>query len=94
MKIGHKVPPHGGNGKLTGGNPIMRIHHKDGVSTLNGESCVLSASTIHLRYESQQELRQKFIVIISVTADCSLLSPTGGVKRIPPDTPTHEQMAT
>ena len=33
MKIGHKVPPHGGNGKLTGGTPIMRIHHKDGVST-------------------------------------------------------------
>ena len=33
MKIGHKVPPHGGNGKLTGGNPIMRIHHKDGLKT-------------------------------------------------------------
>ena len=33
MKFGHKVPPHGGNGKLTGGTPIMRIHHKDGVST-------------------------------------------------------------
>ena len=32
MKIGHKVPLHG-NGKLTGGSPIMRIHHKDGVST-------------------------------------------------------------
>ena len=24
---------HGGNGKQTGGNPIMRIHHKDGVTT-------------------------------------------------------------
>ena len=33
MKSGHKVPPHGGNGKQTGGNPIMRIHHKDGVTT-------------------------------------------------------------
>ena len=33
MKIGHKVPPHGGNGKLTGGTPLRRIHHKDGVST-------------------------------------------------------------
>ena len=31
MKIGHKVPLHVGNGKQTGGNPIMRIHHKDGV---------------------------------------------------------------
>ena len=33
MKIGHKVPPHGGNGKLSGGIPIMRLHHKDGVWT-------------------------------------------------------------
>ena len=32
FEIGRKVPPHGGNGKLTGVNPIMRIHHKDGVS--------------------------------------------------------------
>ena len=33
MKIGRKVPPHGGNGKQTGGIPIMRLHHKDGVNT-------------------------------------------------------------
>ena len=33
MKIGHKVPPHGGNGKQAGVNPIKRIHHKDGVAT-------------------------------------------------------------
>ena len=34
MKIGRTVPPHrGGNGKLTGGTPIMRIHQKDGVNT-------------------------------------------------------------
>ena len=33
MKSGHKVPPHGGNGKQTGGNPTMRIHHKDGGTT-------------------------------------------------------------
>ena len=33
MKIGHKVPPHGGNGRRTGVNPIKRIHHKDGVTT-------------------------------------------------------------
>ena len=61
---------------------------------MNGETCVLSASTINLRYESQQELNAKCIVIISVTADSSLLSPTGGVNRIPPDTAIHEQMAT
>ena len=33
MKIGHKVPLHGGNGKLTGGTPSVRIHHESGVST-------------------------------------------------------------
>ena len=33
MKIGRKVPPHGGNGKLPGGIPIMRLHHKDGLNT-------------------------------------------------------------
>ena len=32
-RLGHKIPPHGGNGKRTGGSPIMRIHHKDGVTT-------------------------------------------------------------
>ena len=33
MQSGHKVPPLGGNGKQTGGSPIMRTHHKDGVTT-------------------------------------------------------------
>ena len=51
-------------------------------------------ATIHLRFESQQQLNAKFIVNISVTADSSLLSPTGGVNRIPPDTAIHEQLAT
>ena len=50
--------------------------------------------SIHLRYESQQELNANFIVNLSVTADSSLLSPTGGVNRIPLDTAIHEQMAT
>ena len=59
---------------------------------MNGETCVLSASIIHLRHESQQELNANFIVIFSVTADSSLLSPTGGVNTIPPDTEIHEQM--
>ena len=39
-------------------------------------------ATIQLRYESQQESNAKFIVNISVTADSSLLSPTGGVKSV------------
>ena len=59
---------------------------------LNGETCLLSVSTIHLRYESQQELNATFIVIISVTADSSLLSPTVCVNRIPPETAIHEQI--
>ena len=33
MKSGHKVPPHGGNDKRIGEKPIMRIRHKDGVTT-------------------------------------------------------------
>ena len=33
MKIGRTVPPHGGNGKQTGGSPIMSLHHKDGLNT-------------------------------------------------------------
>ena len=81
MKSGHNVPPHGGNGKRTGGNPIMGLHHKDGLNT-------------DLWHESQQELNPKFIVKISVTADSRLLSPTGLVKTIPPNTAIHEQMAT
>ena len=42
MKSGHKVSPHGGNGKRTGGNPIMRIHDKDGVTTDRAEQPVYS----------------------------------------------------
>ena len=33
MKIGRKVPSRGGNGKLPGGIPFMRPHHKDGLNT-------------------------------------------------------------
>ena len=51
-------------------------------------------ATFHLRYESQQQLNAKFIVNISVTADSSLLSPTGGVNTIPLNTAIHEQMTT
>ena len=47
-----------------------------------------------MRYESQQQLNAKFIMNISVTADSSLLSPTGGAKIIPPDSAIHEHMAT
>ena len=33
MQNGHKVPPHGGNDKQTGGNPTIGIQHIDGVTT-------------------------------------------------------------
>ena len=48
MKIGRKVPPHGGNGKLTRGIHIMRIHHKDGVSTDRTEKPVYSVNQLFI----------------------------------------------
>ena len=48
--------------------------------------------TIHLRYESQQELNSIFIVNFSVTADGSLPSPTEGVNTIHPEPEIHEQI--
>ena len=59
-----------------------------------GETCVFSVAPIHLRYESQHEMNAKFIVNISVNADSSLLSPTGSVNTILPDTEIHEQLTT
>ena len=51
--------------------------------------------TIHLRYESQQELNSKiFIVNISITVDGSLLSPTGCVNLIPLVQEIHEHNVT
>ena len=61
---------------------------------MNGETCVLSESTIHLWHESQQEFVAKFIVNYIGNSQRSLLSPTVGVNRISPDTAIHEQMAT
>ena len=70
MKIGHKVPPHGGNGKLPGGIPIMRIHHKDGVSTDRTAKPVYSVNQLFIcGMNLSKNLIQKFIVIISVTVN-------------------------
>ena len=56
MKIGRKVPPHGGNGKLPGGIPIMRPHHKDGLNTdRTGKPVIISESSIYLWHESHKE---------------------------------------
>ena len=40
MKIGRKVPLHGGNGKQIGGIHVMRLHHKDGLNTNRTEKFV------------------------------------------------------
>ena len=56
MKIGRKVPPHGGNGTQPGGIPIMSLHHKDGVSTdRTGKPVVISESSLYLWHESHKE---------------------------------------
>ena len=60
MKIGRKVPPHGGNGELPGGIPIMRPHHKDGLNTDRTEKPVtISESSIYLWHESHKEFGAK-----------------------------------
>ena len=70
MKIGRKVPPHGGNGKLLGGIPIMRPHHKDGLNTdRTGKLVIISESCIYLWHESHKEFGAQFTVIISVTVN-------------------------
>ena len=71
MKIGHKVPPHGGNGKLPGGIPIMRLHHKDGLNTDRTVKPVYSVNQLFIcgMNESQQEFGAQFIVITSVTVN-------------------------
>ena len=56
MKIGHKVLPHGGNGKLTGGIPIMSLHHKDGVSTDRTEKTVYPVHQLFVRGVSWSEV--------------------------------------
>ena len=70
MKIGRKVPRHGGNGKLPGGIPTTRLHHKDGLNTDRTGKPVYSVNQLfHLWHESQQEFDAQFIVIISVTVN-------------------------
>ena len=48
MKIRHTVPPHGGNGKLPGGIPVMRLHHKDGLNTGRTGKLVYSVNQLFI----------------------------------------------
>ena len=65
MKIGCKVPPRGGNGKLPGGIPIMRPHHDDGLNTDRAvKPATISESSIYLWLVSHKQFGAKFTVII------------------------------
>ena len=92
MKIGRKVPPHGGNGKLPGGIPIMRLHHKDGLNTDRTGKPVYSVNQLFIcGMNLSKNLMHNIYRDYIGNSQRSLLSPTGGVKRIPPDTAIHEQ---
>ena len=91
IQNGNKVPPLlRGNGKQTGGSPIMSTHHKDGMTTdltryfvANYSFAVWVSARIEFKI---------FIVNFSVTADGSLLSPTGGVHGIHLAPEIHEHI--
>ena len=69
-KIGRKVPPRGGSGKLPGGIPPLRHHHDDGLDTDRmGKPAKISKWSIYLWHESHKEFGAKFTVIISVTVN-------------------------
>ena len=74
-----------------GGSPISSTRLKDGMTTDSTGQPVLWWFDIYLRKESQRaEEFRIFTVNKSVTADGSLLSPTGGVKGIYPAPKIHE----
>ena len=61
MKIGRKAPPHGGNGKLRGGIPIMRLHHKDG---LNTDRTVKPVQSVHQLFICDMNLTMNLVHIL------------------------------
>ena len=90
MKIGRKVLPHGGNGKLLGGIPIMRLHNKDGLDTdRTGKPVIISESSIYLWHESHKRIWCTIYSDYIGDIQRSSLSPTGGVKSTSPVTENH-----
>ena len=78
MKIGRKVPPHGGNGKVPGGIPIMRPDHKDGLNTdRTRKPVIISESSIYLWHESHKEFLCTIYTDYIDNSQRSSLSPTG-----------------
>ena len=70
MKIGFKIPLHGGNDKLLGGIPPLRHHHDDGLDTDRaGKPATISDWTNYSWNDSHKEFGAKFRVIISVTVN-------------------------
>ena len=84
-KIGGKALPRlGGNGKIPGGIPHLRHHHDDGLDTDRAvKPAKISESSIYLWNESHNEFGAKLRDQYG-NSQRSLLSPTGGVKSIPP----------
>ena len=87
-KIGGKALPHlGGNGKIPGGIPHLTHHHDDGLDTDGaGKPAKISKWSIYLWNESHNEFGAKITLTKFGNSQRSLLSPTGGVKSIPPTT--------
>ena len=92
MPHGHIIPPRLlGTGMQAGGSPILSTRLKDGMTTESTGQPVPWWFDIYLLKESQHaENLEFFTVIKSVTADGSLLSPTGGVNGIHPALDIHE----
>ena len=87
-KIGGKALPRlGGNGKIPGGIPHLRHHRDDGLDTDGvGEPAKISEWSIYLWNESHNEFAAKVTAAKFGNSQRSLLSPTGGVKSMPPTT--------
>ena len=81
-----------GTGMQAGGSLILSTRLKDGMTTDSTGQLVPWWFDIYLRKESQraEEFRIFYSECESVTADGSLLSPTGGVKGMYPAPHIHE----
>ena len=80
-----------GSGNQTGGSLIMSTRQKDGIGVITdntGQPVVLMTKHLFAVRVSLYRINSKFL---SVTADGSLRSPTGGVKGIQPAPQNHEQ---
>ena len=89
-KIGGKALPRlGGNGKIPGGIPHLRHHRDDGLDTdRTVKPAKIFEWSIYLWNESHNEFGAKVTEVKFGNSQRNSLSPTGGVKSIPPTTAT------